>query len=166
MAYGTYLNGPMMQPNAYGYNGGYQPQAPMMQQSLGKIQPVEQYVPAQPTTYKPAGLQGKVVDSIDVVKASEIPYDYSVSYFPLTDNSAIITKQLMPDGTSKTTVYKPVEEPETAAETPKYVTQDELNKALEGIDIGKEYKDDIKGIKRDIKNIFDDIKELSDNIKE
>lgn len=54
------------------------------------------------------GLQGKVVDSLDVVKATDIPYDGSVSYFPLTDNSAIITKQLQQDGTSKVVIYKPI----------------------------------------------------------
>ena len=52
---------------------------------------------SQQSIYKPQNsfvLQGKVVDSLDVVKATDIPYDGSVSYFPLTDHSAIITKQL------------------------------------------------------------------------
>lgn len=45
-----------------------------------------------------SGLQGKSVDSLDVVKAMDIPLDGSISYFPLTDGSAIITKQLQMDG--------------------------------------------------------------------
>ena len=36
-------------------------------------------------------LQGKSVESIDVVKAMDIPLDGSISYFPLTDGSAILS---------------------------------------------------------------------------
>ena len=46
-------------------------------------------------------LNGKSVDSLDVVKAMDIPLDGSISYFPLTDGSAIVSKQLQNDGTSK-----------------------------------------------------------------
>ena len=79
--------------------------------------------PTQPMN-TPLGLFGKVVDSADVVKVTDIPLDGSTSYFPLTDGSAILTKKLQLDGTSKITVYKPVVEEEKP--TPKYVTFDDL----------------------------------------
>ena len=53
----------------------------------------------------------------------DIPLDGRVCYFPLTDGSAIVTKQVQSDGTSKTVVYKPVEE--NKKESPKYVTFDD-----------------------------------------
>lgn len=71
------------------------------------------------------GIQGKVVDNIDVVKATEIALDGSISYFPITDGSAIVTKQLQTDGTSRIVVYKPV-----VGETPKSISTDELNKEI------------------------------------
>jgi hypothetical protein len=51
-------------------------------------------------------LLGKVVDGIDVVRGLDIPLDGSTSYFPLADGSAIATKQLQQDGTSRITRRK------------------------------------------------------------
>ena len=107
----------------------------------------------------PVSLQGKVVDSLDVVKATDIPYDGSVSYFPLTDHSAIITKQLQQDGTSKMVVYKPIMEEEK--EKPKYLTEHDFEEKIKGIN-GKEIKDireDIKDLKRKLEDITDELKD-------
>ncbi len=97
-------------------------------------------------------LNGKLVDSVDVVKAIDIPLDGSVSYFPLADNSAIVTKQLKSDGTSKTMVYKPVEEEKQDF---KFVTADDLKKSIESIDLSEidDLKDEIKELKAEIKKI-------------
>ena len=105
-----------------------------------------------------AVLQGKVVDSLDVVKATDIPYDGSVSYFPLTDNSAIVTKQLQQDGTSKLVVYKPITENEEVK--PKYLTEDDFKEQIKDVnskDI-KSIKEEIKTLKRKIEDIADDIR--------
>ena len=115
------------------------------------------YQPAQMPVYQMPNLQvsantgllGKTVDSIEVVKATDIPLDGSVSYFPLTNGSAIISKQLQMDGTSKMVVYKPVVE--ETEEKLKYVTADELKKAISKIDL-TEIKEDIEELKRQIKN--------------
>lgn len=77
---------------------------------------------------QPKNLQGKQVDNIDVVKATEIPFDGSISYFPLTDGTAILTKQLMQDGTSRINVYKPV--PIEEVKEDRFVTQSELEKQI------------------------------------
>ena len=68
----------------------------------------------QPIQNKSFNLQGKVIDNLEVVKGTDILLDGSVNYFPLADGSAIATKQLQPNGTSRIIIYKPViEEPVT-----------------------------------------------------
>lgn len=90
------------------------------------------YQPMEPQylTQQPKGLLGKSVDSVDVVKAIDIPLDGSVSYFPLTDGSAIVTKQLQMDGTSKIMVYKPIIEQKEQVKTISYEEFEELRKEV------------------------------------
>lgn len=134
----------------------YMPAYPYQQQQ----QPVTQQTPFQPTqgVQQPAQnvrLQGKSVDSIEVVKAMEIPLDGTVSYFPLIDGTAIVTKQLQMDGTSKTTVYKPVTKEEDVKEH--YITKEELDGIVsENEDIREEFKD----LKRQVKDIANDLKAI------
>lgn len=159
MAFGNYFNN-MNQPNMYGFNP-YQ-QQPMqqnqIQQPIQPIQPIQQN--PQPTFNSTNILQGKSVDSIDVVKAMDIPLDGSVSFFPLTDGTAIVTKQLQKDGTSKTIIYKPiVETPEKENES-KYITIDEFNETIKQMSNNNNYKEEIKEMKRQIKNILEDIREI------
>ena len=85
-------------------------------------------------------LNGKQVDSIDVVKATDIPLDGSISYFPIADGSAIVTKQLGMDGTSRITVYKPIVE---ESKTVKYITDEDL----------KDIKSEIKSLKKQLKEL-------------
>jgi hypothetical protein len=94
--------------------------------------PYQYYTPpnySQQNMQPQKNLQGKQVDNIDVVRATEIPFDGSISYFPLTDGSAILTKQLMQDGTSRINVYKPIEE----VKEDKLVTQSELEKQINAL---------------------------------
>ena len=91
-------------------------------------QPMYQPQQYQPQQFQPIqfqGIQGRIVDNIDVVKATEISLDGSISYFPIADGSAIVTKQLQADGTSKLMVYKPV-----ITETPKNITNEEFEKEI------------------------------------
>ena len=74
------------------------------------------YNPIYTPTYQQQGIQGRIVDNIDSAKVTEISLDGSVNFFPLADGSAIVTKQLQMDGTSKIVVYKPV-----VNETPKQI---------------------------------------------
>lgn len=93
-------------------------------------QPRYQPIEPQYLTQQPKGLLGKSVDSVDVVKAIDIPLDGSVSYFPLTDGSAIVTKQLQMDGTSKIMVYKPIIEQKEEVKTISYQEFEELRKEV------------------------------------
>lgn len=145
----------------YGMNNNMQPQTP-------RYQPMEQqfnqYAQPQQMYKQSVGLQGKSVDSLDVVKAMDIPLDGSISYFPLTDGSAIITKQLQADGSSKTIIYKPTE-PKDQEQLPKYITNEQLDEAIKRID-NKDLKEEIKTMKRQIKEMSNDIRDLSEDIKE
>ena len=94
------------------------------------------------------------VESIDVVKAMDIPLDGSTSYFPLTDGSAIVTKKIQNDGTSKTVVYKPVEE--ESKSQPVYVTMEDVEKKMKEFDSNGE----IKSVKEELKNLKKQIKEI------
>ena len=132
----------MYNANNYGYNpyGRYMNQ-PMQQ----PIQPIE-----QPNMGVKMGLQGKQVESIDVVKATDIPLDGSISYFPLADNTAILTKQLQTDGTSKINIYKLTQEKDISQ--PNYATLEDLDKKFKQIDLS-DLEDDIKDLKNEIKKL-------------
>ena len=113
----------------------------------------------QPQTTMPNmrfnSLQGKSIDNLEVVKAMDIPLDGSVSYFPLVDGSAIVTKQLQQDGTSKITIYKPIEADE--AVTTKYATIEDIENHIKSIKIPdiKPLQDDIKTLKKQIRILLD-----------
>ena len=136
----------------FNYNP-YQQMQPMQQ-------PMVQQQPIMQQSMQPMGLQGKSVDSIDVVKAMDIPLDGSVSYFPLVDGTAIITKQLQMDGTSKTIIYEPIKAQSEQQEQPKYLTADELNEQIKII------SKDNNNLKSGVENIRGQIEELSNNFKE
>lgn len=129
----------MFNANNYGYNpyGNYLGQRPMQQ-------PIQQSPVMSTQSPVISGLNGKQVDSIDVVKAMDIPMDGTISYFPLSDGSGIVTKQLGFNGASKITVYKPVEDEET--KSPNFVTYDDLN-------------DELKSLRKDIDKLKASLKE-------
>lgn len=101
-------------------------------------------------------LYGKQVDSLEVVKAIDIPLDGSVSYFPLANGSAIVTKQLQQDGTSKITIY----EPKTQKENMKFATIEDIDKRLEKLDFSEidDLKDDLEDLKKELKDIKNKLK--------
>ena len=135
----------------FNYNPYYQPQ-------MNRYQPMEyqQYQPSYPQntqTYPQAslGLQGKLVDSIEVVKAIDIPLDGSTSYFALADGSAIVTKQLQKDGTSKTIIYKP-----------SITSEDALQSNLNSSETNY-IKEELKSIKSQIQAIANSLKGVDKN---
>lgn len=142
----------MFNANNYGYNpyGTYMPQRPTQQQ-MTQIQPQEQ-MQQSTSQMNRTMLNGKQVDSIDVVKAMDIPLDGSVSYFPIVDGSAIVSKQLQMDGTSKMVIYKPIE---GQKEEIKYITQEDMKKAIDNIDLSDldDIKDELKELKQEIKDL-------------
>lgn len=141
----NYMNQPY---NPYGFQN--------MQQPLNRYQQPEQVYMQNQSTYKQRlGLQGKSVDNIEVVKATDIPLDGSISYFPLVDGSSIVTKQLMQDGTSRMIVYKPVEatpKDNTTENKGIYVTEEQLEEKLKTFN-NEEIKLEIQKLKKQIKDL-------------
>ena len=114
-----------------------------------------QQVPPTPMRYN-TGLQGKSIDNLEVVKAMDIPLDGSISYFPLVDGTAIVTKQLQQDGTSKITLFKPIEADEVTQQ-PKYATIEDIDNKINEIKMP-----DIKGLQEEIRNLKKQIRILLD----
>ena len=146
----NYMNQPY---NPYGFQN--------IQQPLNRYQQPEQVYMQNQSTYKQClGLQGKTVDSIEVVKATDIPLDGSISYFPLVDGSSIVTKQLMQDGTSRMIVYKPAEttpKANTAENKEIYVTEKQLDEKLKTFN-NEELKQEIEKLKKQIKDLTNNSK--------
>ena len=148
----------------YGYTPQYGKTPYYMQQPMTTPQYQPQatdYMSQMQNAYqKPLGLQGKTVDNIEVVKATDIPLDGSVSYFPLVDGSSIVTKQLMQDGTSRMIVYKPVETTPKANTTENkeiYVTEKQLDEKLKTFN-NEELKQEIEKLKKQIKDLTNNSK--------
>lgn len=140
--------------NYFGYNSynqymptGYNPYMQNNQQQRTQ----EQYQPMQYN--RQPSLQGKTVDNIEVVKAIDIPLDGTISYFPLADGTAIVSKQLQQDGTSRIIVYKALTGEEKQAE-PKYITESDLKAQFNEF------------TSKDIKDIRDELKSLKKKIRE
>lgn len=129
--------------NSYGYN----PYNRYATQPL-TAQPMEMSIQPQTTPQMAINRQnilyGKQVDNLEVVKATDIPLDGSISYFPLVDGSAIVTKQLGLNGVSKIIVYKPTETEEP--EKVEYATTDDINELRNEI---KELKDKLENKKEE-----------------
>ena len=87
-------------PNPYGGNG-YNIQVPFQQQPQAQQQMFQQS----------SMLNGKIVDSIDIVKVTEVPVGgYGV--FPRADMGEIYIKTWGQDGTTQIVTYKPVPAPQ------------------------------------------------------
>lgn len=143
------------------YNPYYFQQPMQRPQGMEQVpQPTQTYMQPIP---KPVGLLGKSVDSIDVVKAMDITLDGSISYFPLTDGSAIVTKQILQNGTSKTVIYKPVDE-DKQEPVKNYITVEEFNQRFAEINIDEieDLVDEFKDIKKDIKDLKTKLKSKGD----
>lgn len=139
--------------NNYGFNPYYPQQQRFQNTEQGNQQPMITTYQQPMQLTKPNYLLGKSVDNIDIVKVTDIPLDGSISYFPLTDGSAIVTKQLQMDGTSKVVVYKPTEEDKKDAV--QFATLDDIQQAIDNLDLS-----DIQNLKNDIEEIKKQLKEL------
>lgn len=130
------------------------------QQQANMPQPIEMPMQQQNTPQMALNRQnilyGKQVDSLEVVKAIDIPLDGSVSYFPLANGSAIVTKQLQQDGTSKITIY----EPKTQKDDIKFATIEDVDKRLEKLDFNEidDLKDELSDLKKELKDIKNKLK--------
>lgn len=88
----------------YGYNPYFQ-QPRMQQPQIEQVQPVNQF-----QQQMPRGVNGRVVQSAEMITANDVPMDGSAAFFPMQDMSAILAKSWNADGTIKTVIFKPINE--------------------------------------------------------
>lgn len=95
-------------------NNNYQTQTqnPYMER-MAQLQQYQQslqqpIVPTQTPVSNQMSALGKMVDSIDVVKATDIPMDGNAYYFPKADGTEVYCKQWLQNGTTRILTFKPV----------------------------------------------------------
>lgn len=150
----------MAQYPMYGYGNPYGYQQPMMNyQPMDRLAQIQQNyaqtVPAQyqqPQMQQPMmGLNGEIVDSIDVVKAKNVDMTGSVVYYPQSSGECIFTKQLQPDGTSRILTYRISQDmPKESAQ--QSMSPDILNEMF--VQLRQDLLSEINGIKEMIPMLF------------
>ena len=98
--YSQMSNYGQMMPNPY-----MDRMAQLQQYQQNLQQPI---VPAQTPVSNQMSALGKMVDSIDVVKATDIPMDGNSYYFPKADGTEVYCKQWLQNGTTRILTFKPV----------------------------------------------------------
>ena len=91
-------------------------QMPMQNPYMERMAQLQQYqqslqqplVPTQTPVSNQMSALGKMVDSIDVVKATDIPMDGNAYYFPKADGTEVYCKQWLQNGTTRILTFKPV----------------------------------------------------------
>ena len=99
--YPSYLNQPFQQPISY----QHYPYNPMQTERISQLQQFQQSLQPAPQF----ATIGKIVESIDIVKATDIPMDGNTYYFPKADGTEIYAKQWLPSGQTRISVFKPFE---------------------------------------------------------
>lgn len=142
-----YPNYPQYQPYMQPYPQYTQPYQ-QMQQPINTMQQTQ----TQAATYTtmPQVLNGKFVDSIESVKATDVMMDGSVMYFPATDGKTIYTKQLQGDGTSRILTFALVDQSQDTEKQPS------VSEIIDGR---------FKAFRDDIFSGFDEINDRFDKIE-
>ena len=127
----------------YFQNQQIQSVIPTQQNGYGSIpfnQPMN--TPFVPQRNTPSVLPRKLVESIDVLRSIDIPFDGNVYYFPKADRSEVYTKRWLQNGTTEQLVYKLVSEETENKSNP----INDIMEKLDGIEerIGKIEKSVVK----------------------
>lgn len=127
-------------PNFYGQQQFMQPQFNPYLQRMENLQQFQQAIQQPMVSTQMPGTSsfnpfGKIVESMDIVKVTDIPMDGNMYYFPQADGQAIYGKKFLPNGQTQILAFKPSSESEpgnvsTEVEKSKF---DTLEQFLEGI---------------------------------
>lgn len=123
----------------YPFNTNYQlaQQNPYMQRMeyLQQYQQNLQPQVPQPQMSNQLPALGKIVESIDIVKATDIPMDGNMYYFPTADGSVVYGKQWMSNGQTRILPFKPILESgtENVLNNSEKFDLEENRRILEGI---------------------------------
>ena len=128
-------------PNFYGQQQFMQPQFNPYLQRMENLQQFQQAIqqpqiaPAQVQTLNQFPTLGKMVESIDIVKATDIPIDGNIYYFPKADGTEIYSKTWLPNGQTRILTFKPVSDndPNTLSQNEEKLNFEVLGQVLEGI---------------------------------
>ena len=90
-----------------------QPQYNPYMQRMENLQQFQQtlqqpVVPTQMSGANQFAPLGKIVESMDIVKVTDIPMDGNTYYFPKADGSEIYSKQFMSNGQTRILIFKPL----------------------------------------------------------
>lgn len=145
-------------PMSYPYGNPYSYQQPMMNyQPMDRLAQLQsQYQNTIPPQYNNQqqtmmGLNGEIVDSIDVVKAKNVDMSGAVVYYPKADMTEIYTKQLQPDGTSRILTYR-ISQDMPKEPVQQSMSPDILNEMF--VQLRQDLLSEINGIKEMIPMLF------------
>ena len=142
---------PYVNPNYFTqYQQQFNPYLQRME-NLQQFQQAIQQPPVQQQMAIPNQLAplGKVVESLDIVKVTDIPMDGNMYYFPKADGTEIYSKQFMPNGQTRILTFKPLldSEPNTLSNEEEKAKFEPINNVLRGI------QDDIKALTEKVDKI-------------
>ena len=127
-------------PNPNYYSQYQQPQYNPYMQRMENLQQFQQAIqqPMSPTQMSGTSQftpLGKIVESVDMVKATDIPMDGSMYYFPTADGNMIFGKQWMPNGQTRILTFKPLleDDPNILSKEEEKLKFDTFNEVLKGI---------------------------------
>ena len=136
-----------MNPNYFAWQNQYlQPQQNPYLQRMENLQQFQQTL--QPQTQIPA--IGKIVESVDIVKVTDIPMDGNMYYFPKADGTEIYAKQFMSNGQTHILTFKPVLE-DNPNNTPSNGEKIEISA----------FSDVLDGIQSELKNLSEKVDRLN-----
>ena len=117
-----------------------QPQYNPYLQRMENLQQFQQAIqqPMLPTSMSGANQftpLGKIVESMDIVKVTDIPMDGNMYYFPKADGTEIYAKQFGIDGKARILTFKPFldNEPNNSTPNEERLKFDDFNNVLMGI---------------------------------
>lgn len=139
-----------MNPYMNNYNYGYQqPQFNPYMQRMENLQQFQQAI-QQPIQNQQFAPMGKIVESMDIVKVTDIPMDGNVYYFPKADGTEIYSKQFMPNGQTRILAFKPILE-----DNPNILSNEEEKSIYEALNSV------LVGIQEDVKALNDKVDKIS-----
>ena len=128
---------PYPNPNYYPqYQSQFNPYLQRMENLQQFQQAIQQPMsPAQMSGTSQFTPLGKIVESVDMVKATDIPMDGNMYYFPKADGTEIYSKAWMPNGQTRILTFKPVldNDPNTLSQNEEKLNFEVLGQVLEGI---------------------------------
>lgn len=148
---------PFQNQNPNYYAQYMQNQQPYVNPYLQRMENLQQFQ----QTLNPAPVQnqfpalGKIVESVDIVKVTDIPMDGNMYYFPKADGTEIYGKQFGMDGKTRILTFKPLLE-----DNPSNSSSEDIKTQFGA------FSEVLEGIQNDIRMLFDKVDKISKPAKQ